>query len=252
MSLSLVIDASTRIFQVGIIENGEFIDFHTTEDCTLNGLFEILGNVISKYKFSSVIYCEGPGLTFGIRSTLMFLRILKLTNPAMKIFSYTNLDLAYKMQNPIDYSDVLQNINNTSSGAGDELNVAANFDEEELASMEFKQSLLSEKPDRDPISLNYNFFENLVCVAKNQNQFYIKSNNLIEEIDSDKLEDDSRSVYILRTQTRANSCKHAIEMEYLIELHAEDILHICKERSDVESLFDGNNEFVQWNRARHK
>ena len=67
----------------------------------------------------------------------------------------------------------------SSSGAGDELNVAANFDEEELASMEFKQSLLSEKPDRDPISLNYNFFENLVCVAKNQNQFSLGIVSLI-------------------------------------------------------------------------
>lgn len=248
MSLSLVIDASTNIFQVGIMGEKEFIDFNTTENCTLNGLFELLDNFVSKYKFTYVIYCEGPGHTLGIRSTLMFLRILAISNPTIQIFSYTNLELAYKMQNPIDYSDVLNNVDTTDTN---NLNTYQ-YDEEELASLEFNKSLLSENPDREPISLNDNFFESLVCVAKNQTQFYVISNKKIIEIEKSKLEDDSRPVYILPTQTRPNTYKHAIKMEYLIELQAENIVTLCKKRSDIESLFDAHNEFVQWNRLRHK
>lgn len=251
---SLVIDAASRIFQVGTIENGHFIEFLSSEDHTVIGLFNLLEQIISENKFSEVIFCEGPGKTIGIRATLMFLRILKIVQPQMKIYSYTSLELAYKMRNPVDFSDILIDVDNSNgeSTLSEESMKDIDYDEDEMDEIEFQKSLQQTAPEQATYSSNKDFFEDLVCVQKNQNQYFIFASNEIKEVDRATIEKMSQSVYALPTQTKQSNDDLTIPMEYLIELYPQEILSIRKENPLVETRFDPQGEFERWNHLRHK
>jgi hypothetical protein len=93
LSKSLVIDAATNLFQVGILEKDRFVEYYCSRNSTLVGFFSLLRSVF-KADFREVIFCRGPGKLIGIRGTLMFLRILKVMQPAIKIYAYDTFSLA--------------------------------------------------------------------------------------------------------------------------------------------------------------
>jgi hypothetical protein len=91
ISKSLVIDASTITFQVGMLEGNQFTTFSSSSDDTLSGFFSILSPFINHPHWDEIIFCEGPGKLMGIRSTLLFTRIFKIIHPYIRIYSYSTL-----------------------------------------------------------------------------------------------------------------------------------------------------------------
>jgi hypothetical protein len=98
-SRSLVIDASTVVFQAGILEGDRFSTFSATKDDTLAGFFPLLAPFLKDFRCDEIIFCEGPGKLIGIRTTLMLVHILKIVHPHSRIYSYDALVLANRIRN---------------------------------------------------------------------------------------------------------------------------------------------------------
>ncbi|MDR2812443.1 MAG: hypothetical protein LBB05_01465 [Puniceicoccales bacterium] len=96
---SLVIDASTVVYQVGTLEGNRFTAFASSTDDTLPKFFSILSPFLNHFHYQEIIFCEGPGKLLGIHSTLMFSRIAKIIHPHIRIYSYSTLALAAYMRN---------------------------------------------------------------------------------------------------------------------------------------------------------
>ncbi|MDR2371952.1 MAG: hypothetical protein LBD60_02280 [Puniceicoccales bacterium] len=97
--VSLVIDTSTILHQVGILEGNQFTTFSSSGNDTLAGFFSILSTFLNNFHYSEIIFCEGPGKLLGIRSTLMFARIAKIIHPHIRIYSYSNLVFVDRIRN---------------------------------------------------------------------------------------------------------------------------------------------------------
>jgi hypothetical protein len=98
-SESLVIDTSTVLHQVGILTGNQFSAFSSSTDDTLSGFFATLSPFLNNFRYSEIIFCEGPGKLLGIRSTLMFTRIAKIVHPHIRIYSYSNLVFVDRIRN---------------------------------------------------------------------------------------------------------------------------------------------------------
>ncbi|MDR1590819.1 MAG: hypothetical protein LBR92_02365 [Puniceicoccales bacterium] len=96
---SLVIEASTAVHQIGVLEGDRFATFFSSTEGTLMGFFSILSQFSSDFHYDEIIFCEGPGQMLGIRSAIMFTRIAKIIHPHIRTYTYNNLVLVDRIRN---------------------------------------------------------------------------------------------------------------------------------------------------------
>ncbi|MDR3317437.1 MAG: hypothetical protein LBS71_01375 [Puniceicoccales bacterium] len=95
---SLIIDASTAVFQAGILKGDRFSNFSSSINDTLGGFFALITPFADDLDVEEIIFCEGPGKLLGIRATIMFTRILTVAHPLIYTYSYNTLALVDKMR----------------------------------------------------------------------------------------------------------------------------------------------------------
>ena len=97
--LSLLVDASTPLLQVGILGKNSWKSFHTSKKQALEGLFFAVMQTLEKVDQSlssvdAIFFCEGPGSTLGLRISCAFVRTLQWANhPTPRFYKYNALDL---------------------------------------------------------------------------------------------------------------------------------------------------------------
>lgn len=247
---SLVVDASTNVFQAGILEEDHFLEFFSTTDDTLTGFFDLLLQTIKSSVFEEVIFCQGPGKLLGIRATLMFVQVLKIVRPELSVRVYNSLALANKIQNPLPLDDLDWKDEGDNEEQWEVLAETLN-DRDELDAIEFRRSLKKEEQEGVELSQR-KFFEDAVCVRKNRTQYYIFSEGKITLIDHEALERQESPVYYLPTTHDASYDESSlIPMEYDLGTCAEFIRELSKPTELVVTEFDAQNEFKQWEPVRH-
>jgi hypothetical protein len=247
---SLVIDASTNAFQAGILEEDRFVDYRFSDEDTLVGFFAMLTPITKGFQFEEVIFCQGPGKLIGIRATVMFLRVLQIAHPDIKIYSYSNLALAHKIRNPL-LLDELQ-IRDAAQDKKWKNFTKKLSDADELDAIAFKRSLKKEKPVSDSTPSRHHLFEDLVCVRKNRTHYYMYFNEGVALVARDELELQHGPIYCLETNHDELFDSTLIPMKYNLEECGAIIRSIISPNDDVETEFDPQNEYEKWEAVRHR
>ena len=97
--LSLLVDASTSILQVGVLGKNHWKSFNTSEKQALEGLFFATKQTLKDVEQSlssvdTIFFCEGPGSTLGLRISCAFIRTVQWANyPTPRVYKYNALDL---------------------------------------------------------------------------------------------------------------------------------------------------------------
>ena len=95
----LLIDASTPLLQVGVIEKEGWKSIETSEKQVMEGLFVASQKAMAKANLSlssvdAIFFCEGPGSTLGLRIVCAFIRTIQWANhPTPLLMKYNALDL---------------------------------------------------------------------------------------------------------------------------------------------------------------
>ncbi|MDR1435176.1 MAG: hypothetical protein LBI77_02105 [Puniceicoccales bacterium] len=226
---SLLVDASTALFQGGVLEADRFSTFQFSPNDTLVGFFNFIAPIFNASAFDEIIFCEGPGKLIGIRATLMFTRVLKVIHPHIKIYSYNTLALAQRILNG-HMSKNRRNVSNFSDDYGE------NNDPQKL-------------PKNNK---NTTVRENFICVRKNTTQYYIFQDNQIRSIDRRALESLGKRIHLIITQRDEAEDPLFIPLPYSLESYGTIIREIITENEAVESAYDPQNEYVKWKPLRHK
>ena len=101
--LSLLVDASTPILQVGVLGKNYWKSFYTSEKQALEGLFFSAKKTLEEVEqtlssVDAIFFCEGPGSTLGLRISCAFIRTLQWANhPTPRVYMYNALDLGKVM-----------------------------------------------------------------------------------------------------------------------------------------------------------
>jgi hypothetical protein len=228
-SPSLLVDASTVLFQGGILETDRFLTFQSSPDDTLDGFFNFIEPIFNAFDFDGVIFCEGPGKLIGIRATLMFTRLFKVLHPRSKIYSYNTLTLAERILG-VHASKNKENISKFSGDCGE--------------SNGPQKLLINDKSTATR--------ENLVCVRKNTTQYYILQDNQIRSIDRATLESLGKRIYLIATRRDEMEDPLFIPLSYALENYGTIIREIITQNEAVETAYDPQNEYVKWEPLRHK
>jgi tRNA threonylcarbamoyladenosine biosynthesis protein TsaB len=97
--LPLLVDASSRI-QVGIPDSKGWLSLEREESTALESLFVAIPRSLEKVDapisaVDSILFCEGPGSTLGLRVAAMVVKTIARENkPSPTLFTYNALDLA--------------------------------------------------------------------------------------------------------------------------------------------------------------
>ena len=95
----LLIDASTPLLQVGVIEKEGWKSIETSEKQVMEGLFVASQKAMAKANLSlssvdAIFFCEGPNSTLGLRIVCAFIRTIQWANhPTPLLMKYNALDL---------------------------------------------------------------------------------------------------------------------------------------------------------------
>ena len=97
-STYLLLDAATPTTQVGLLHEGAFTAFSSTDEAPLASLFTQAQSLMKEHNLgleslSGLIYCQGPGSILGVRLTLMAIRTWKRTHPHLQCYTYNSLAL---------------------------------------------------------------------------------------------------------------------------------------------------------------
>jgi tRNA A37 threonylcarbamoyladenosine modification protein TsaB len=220
MSLkSLLIDTSTNVFQIGVLKENYFLDFFSSNDNALPDFFSLLTPILDNYTFEEVIFCQGPGKLIGIRTALMFLRVLKIIHPEIKIYSYNNLSLAHKILNPLPVN---------------------------VPKIDLLTENSTENVSRITFVTQYSMREKIVCVRKNRSQYYVYSKGEIVIVDRKNLEMYGNPIYCLVTHDNVLLDATLIPMKYDLKECAEIIRSITSPSDAIETKFDPQGEYKKW------
>jgi hypothetical protein len=228
-SQSLVIDVATNVFQVGILERDHFAEYYYSHNTTLVEFFFLLQSVF-KPNFQEIIFCRGPGKLIGIRATLMFVRILKIMQPTIRIYAYDTLSLAYGILK----ENILSGIAPQKS---------ENKSEEELV---LPCRILNNSVVENRFSPN-----DVVCLRKNSTQYYLYQNGKICLVQHNELEQRNRPVYCISTRQNEECDGPLIPVEYYLKDNGEVIRENMSLNNAIETEFDPENNYKQWKSIRH-
>ncbi|MDR1366299.1 MAG: hypothetical protein LBJ13_00075 [Puniceicoccales bacterium] len=226
-SQSLVIDAATNVFQVGILEKDHFAEYYYSHDNTLIEFFSLLRSVF-KPNFQEIIFCRGPGKLIGIRATLMFVRILKIMQPAIKIYAYDALSFAYGVLKRNISGEIVQK-------------KSENRSEEEL--------VLPHRILNDSVIENHFLPNDMVCLRKNSTQYYLYQNGKIALVQRNEL--GQRAIYCVLTRQGEECDSPLIPMEYYLKDNGEVIRENMSPNNTIATEFDPENNYKQWKSIRH-
>ena len=95
----LLLDASSSNTQVGILSEGQWLTYHSTEKTALEGLFTGMEKCLEKMSYMEIngfLFCEGPGSVLGMRLAAMIIRAWRAVTPEKKwlLYGYHSLVLA--------------------------------------------------------------------------------------------------------------------------------------------------------------
>ncbi|MDR2807353.1 MAG: hypothetical protein LBB11_04345 [Puniceicoccales bacterium] len=235
---SLIIDASTVLFQAGILKERAFIIFDATSENTLSGFFKLVTPLFRDFAFDEVIFSEGPGRLRGIRSTLMLVRVLKVIHPSIKIYSYNNLMLAYKILENMRHASLkgFDEYNNDTSNATQRHECFEHYNRRikspKQITIDDESALVS-----DPI---------LLCARKNRTQYYLLRQAQITLVDYEALKAQGNKIYALKIYEEEAEDDIFIPIGYNLQSCEHWLTDLVVPNEAVETSFDPQNEYQKW------